>query len=301
MTKPLSLPVGPSDTHDAFARPSSADDAIGQGGAQSGDQPATPDEERMRRALGLMHARAGAPRAQPSPSRTDLHGPGHGNGNANGHGATPTRRHRFVQDGEVPVVLVKNSRPHEHTGNAAAGGRVEELEAALGVEQAAREKAERALRAAIATIHELRTTLGHLELGRDEAQRLAAQREAAEAAHQQRQRELEAALAAAANRARTAEAALQAERESRGDADTAVREARSTAAAALARAQIAEADLAAIRRAGKPATAAPRKAAAKPATAPKRAKAAATPAGRAQKPVKWWLNTTDPAKPKASR
>ncbi len=120
-------------------------------------------ELRARRALGL--SRADAPRTRSwggEPARRQG-GPG-----GNGH-----HKSRFVQDGEVPVVMV-SQRPGRTEAAAASGGadrtRLAEAEAALARERAAREQADRALREAHTQIHDLQTRLGHAELARNEAQ-----------------------------------------------------------------------------------------------------------------------------------
>ena len=73
-------------------------------------------------------------------------------------------RHRFVQDGEVPVVVV-NPR---HRSPDEARGATAELERALSVERDARSAAEKSLLQAEDTIRQLRTRLAHAEIARDE-------------------------------------------------------------------------------------------------------------------------------------
>ncbi len=80
-------------------------------------------------------------------------------------------RHRYVQDGEVPVVVINPRNRHPDEGRAA----VAELERALGVERDARRAAEDALHQAEDTIRQLRTRLAHAEIAMAEI----AQREAA--------------------------------------------------------------------------------------------------------------------------
>ena len=85
-------------------------------------------------------------------------------------------RHRFVRDGEVPVVVLPPQREHRER---AAGpvtmpdrpgeSRLAVVEALLREERAAREHAEQALHAAQAIIRDLQTKLGHAVLARDEA------------------------------------------------------------------------------------------------------------------------------------
>lgn len=101
----------------------------------------------MRRALGLD--RSPAPRP---------------NGTRSGDAPSPGRhRHRFVSDGEVPVVMVQ-SRPDQPGSNRLDAANA----AALKDERAARERAERSLQAAQATIRDLQTKLAHATLARDE-------------------------------------------------------------------------------------------------------------------------------------
>jgi hypothetical protein len=74
-------------------------------------------------------------------------------------------RHRFVQDGEVPVVVV-NPRHHPPEEDRAA---LAELERALACERDARQAAEKALRQAAETIRRLQTRLAHAEIAGREA------------------------------------------------------------------------------------------------------------------------------------
>jgi hypothetical protein len=83
---------------------------------------------------------------------------------------------RFVQDGEVPFVIVHGRRDnglHAVDPQVAMGAsptnRLEVAETALKAERNARECAERSLTEAQATIRDLQTKLGHATLARDEA------------------------------------------------------------------------------------------------------------------------------------
>jgi hypothetical protein len=98
-------------------------------------------EERMRAALHLPHSSS-------SPSPIAHRG-----------------RHRFVQDGEVPVVVVnpRPQRPEEDRPALAA------LERALVAEREARQAAEKALQQAAETIRQLQTRLAHAEIAQREA------------------------------------------------------------------------------------------------------------------------------------
>lgn len=103
-------------------------------------------EMRVRRALGLDASPARAPHPQSDPSRS---------------------RRRFVQDGEVPVVVVHSDRRPDSA--VQAGNRVAELEAALEAERAARAALARALDEARVAVQSLQTRLTHAELAFDEA------------------------------------------------------------------------------------------------------------------------------------
>lgn len=131
-------------------------------------------EARMRRALGLVEGI--------SPARTEQ------------HRLEPARsRHRFVRDGEVPVV-VRGARASDAAPSEASAA----VQAALVVEQATRIVAERSLAEALAVVRSLRTTLAHAELAHGEA--LAAERQARERA-EMRLRDTVAACETAGRRA----------------------------------------------------------------------------------------------------
>jgi hypothetical protein len=108
------------------------------------------DETRMRQALGIG---GHAPDQRPQQRDTDR------------------RPHRFVKDGEVPVVFLTTSRDR---GTSTPVNRVAAAEGALKVERAAREQAERSLNEALTVAQQLRTKLGHADLAHQEA--LAAER-----------------------------------------------------------------------------------------------------------------------------
>ena len=78
--------------------------------------------------------------------------------------SAPRGRHRFVQDGEVPVVVVNGHRRAPEEGRAALTA----LEHTLELERAARAASEKALMQAEETIRQLRTRLAHAELAREE-------------------------------------------------------------------------------------------------------------------------------------
>jgi hypothetical protein len=169
-------------------------------------------ELRMRRALGL-HEQGGAA-LKPVPEQRAARP------NPAAHRApSGESKRRFVQDGEVPVVVVKRG-----SGQAAVGpgtpmppsaNRLAASEAALAVERAARSRAERALQEALATIRDLQTKLGHAELARHEA----LQAGAAEAER------IAALRAEDVQQLAHLQAALDAERAARQNAEQALREA----------------------------------------------------------------------------
>ncbi len=101
-------------------------------------------ESRMRLALGLRGPTGQAPQQRPDQARA---------------------RHKFVQDGGVPVVVL-NSRGEQ---DAAVKSRVAELEAQLEQERAAHAATRRALHDAQVTAQGLQTRLAHAELAHREA------------------------------------------------------------------------------------------------------------------------------------
>ncbi len=119
-------------------------------------------EARMRQALGLF----GQTRAGSGASETPMT---RGSGS---HMQVGARRHRFVQDGEVPVSVVRGRRDQPVQSAASAPRSSEERDRLLdehAAERTAREQAERRLTDAHGLIRTLQTRLGHAELERDEA------------------------------------------------------------------------------------------------------------------------------------
>ena len=118
----------------------------------------------MRRALGLFGA---TPKQRPEPERSEQpsRGPGTGGFPQGGGGM---HRRRFVQDGEVPVTVVRRDDPANNP-LAPQSSRLQRVEAALAAETAARDRAERALLEAQASVQALRTKIGHAELEKNEA------------------------------------------------------------------------------------------------------------------------------------
>ena len=85
-------------------------------------------------------------------------------------------RRRFVQDGDIPVTVLRRDQGHEapaHRGVAAppapTSSRLQRTEAALAAETAAREKAERSLGETQSVVRDLQTKIGHAELAKNEA------------------------------------------------------------------------------------------------------------------------------------
>jgi len=121
-------------------------------------------EQQMRRALGLY---GDAPRPRPEGERLE---PAQ---RAGGGFMQGVHRRRFVQDGEVPVTVVRRDSPdaaHAGGGQAApTSSRLQRVEAALAAETSGRERAERALHEAQAAVQALQTKIGHNDLAKTEA------------------------------------------------------------------------------------------------------------------------------------
>jgi hypothetical protein len=124
-------------------------------------------ESQMRRALGLL---GDGPRHRPDHERQD---PPHRGADRFSSGL---HRRRFVQDGDIPVTVLRRDQGHEvpaHRGVAAStpptSSRLQRTEAALAAETAARERAERSLAEVQALVHDLQTKIGHAELAKNES------------------------------------------------------------------------------------------------------------------------------------
>jgi len=157
-------------------------------------EPATPiddEESQMRKALGLLGE---TPRHRPEPERSEAPTRTPGTlgmfGGGGGGGAGGLHRRRFVQDGDVPVTVLRRGEAGPdaaaHRGAAAPlaaqSSRLQRAESLLAIETATREKAERALHDALQSLRDLQTKIGHAELARNEAQDiLRREREAAAA------------------------------------------------------------------------------------------------------------------------
>lgn len=126
-------------------------------------------ETQMRRALGLQGPGRPAPQQRPDQARA---------------------RHKFVQDGGVPVVVLNRSDDPAAPFKA----RISELEASLEAERAAHAATRRNLQEAQLAAQALQTRLTHAELAHSDA--LAAERQAREAAETGRQQALQRLAAA---------------------------------------------------------------------------------------------------------
>jgi hypothetical protein len=121
----------------------------------------------MRRALGLLGETS---RHRPESDRLEQpvrSGGGYGGG---------LHRRRFVQDGDIPVTVLRREPGHDATPhrviapvNVPTSSRLQRTEAALTAETAAREKAERSLNETYAVVRDLQTKIGHAELAKNEA------------------------------------------------------------------------------------------------------------------------------------
>jgi len=124
-------------------------------------------ESQMRRALGLL---GDNPRPRPDAERMDQ--PGRGSDRFSGG----LHRRRFVQDGDVPVTVLRREPGYEAPGNRAvapvtapSNSRLQRTEGALASETAARDRAERTLAEVQAAARDLQTKIGHAELAKNEA------------------------------------------------------------------------------------------------------------------------------------
>ena len=109
-------------------------------------------EARMRKALGLDDVTL---HLKPAPER--------GGHRLAEHSAVGHRR-RFVQDGDIPVTMMRRDPVAEPSFN-----RRQQAEAQLAAETAARAQAERALAKAQSQARDLQTKFGHTELAKTEA------------------------------------------------------------------------------------------------------------------------------------
>jgi hypothetical protein len=152
--------LGGENQQDKLNRPSDS-------AAASEAGPIDEAESQMRKALGLLGE---GQRHRPDPERGEQQ---HRGGDRFSGGL---HRRRFVQDGDIPVTVLRRDQGHElpaHRGGAATvpptSSRLQRTEAALAAETAAREKAERSLADVQALAHDLQTKIGHAELAKNEA------------------------------------------------------------------------------------------------------------------------------------
>ena len=185
-------------------------------------------ESQMRKALGLLGE---GPRHRVDVERTES--PSRGGDRFNGG----LHRRRFVQDGDVPVTVLRRDQGHEspvHRSVAAAvpptTNRLQRTEAALAGETAAREKAERLLSETQMALRDLQTKIGHAELAKHEAlEALRREREAAAQdrikaeAHEVSFLDVQAQLHAAEEATHNYQEQLQEERQVRKELEKALR------------------------------------------------------------------------------
>lgn len=154
-------------------RGSPAPEPTARNGSEAADSPpagAGPNddaESQMRKALGLLGE---SPRHRSDPERMEQ--PARIGDRFNGG----LHRRRFVQDGDVPVTVLRREPGHEvpaHRGvvapTAPTSSRLQRTEAALAAETAARDRAERSLAETQSVVRDLQTKIGHAELARNEA------------------------------------------------------------------------------------------------------------------------------------
>ncbi len=262
-------------------------------GSPNGSGPGDEAESQMRKALGLLGE---SQRHRPDAERADQ--PSRMGDRFNGG----LHRRRFVQDGDIPVTVLRRDQSHEppaHRGVAAppapTSSRLQRTEAALAAETAAREKAERALQETQSIVRDLQTKIGHAELAKNEA--IEALRQEREAAGQLRAdgeawegRLLEAQeqLRVSERNAHSYQELLTEERHARKTAEKALRSAEVARdiAEQLVRTLSEETPVA------RPIAEAPRKPqfVPEPEVTARRSRVAES-IGEEPEPVKWWLNT----------
>ena len=137
----------------------------------SGDSgPADAAESQMRKALGLLGE---SPRHRQETDRMDQ--PAR-MGDRFGGASGGLHRRRFVQDGDIPVTVLRRDQGHEQpvyrsvaAPAAPTSSRLQRTEAALAAETASREKAERSLAETQFAVRDMQTKIGHAELAKNEA------------------------------------------------------------------------------------------------------------------------------------
>jgi hypothetical protein len=256
-------------------------------------------ESQMRKALGLLGE---STRHRADPERVDQSGRGPDRFNSGS-----AHRRRFVQDGDVPVTVLRREPGHEAPRTAAAAtapssSRLQRTEAALAAETAARERAERALAESQASARDLQTKIGHAELAKNESiNALQHERESISGLRAEietlelRVREAEARADAAEKAVSEHHGVLADERHARRALEKALR----TAEAARDSANQLVLSLSDERRASPPKESSPRR---RPVeepvvTAIRRGRPPLVAATEAEpEPVKWWLNPKPAAK-----
>ena len=257
-------------------------------------------ESQMRKALGLMGE---AQRHRPEPERMDHTARMGDRFNGGLH------RRRFVQDGDVPVTVLRREpglEPPAHRGVVTPPGptssRLQRTEAALAAETASRDRAERSLTETQGVVRDLQTKIGHAELAKSEAiEALRREREAigglrAEvASHQEQLRDALEQLRAAERSANLHHDELAEERNARRIAEKALRmaEAARESAEQLVRALSDELP-APVDGSGTPQVDAESELEAF-GSSQRRGHPAETARGEPE-PVKWWLNTKQSGK-----
>ena len=211
----------------------------GETAATADNNPINDVEAQMRRALGLyggMRSRIDNDRGDQPTRMMDRLGSQSGNGHGgSGHGGTMgggsqgIHRRRFVQDGEIPVTVVRRDAAAD--ASAPQSSRLQRAEAALAGETAAHDRAERALHDAQAQISALQTKIGHAELARVEAvdiarheKEAAAQLRAFSEGFEEQLQGMQEQVDAAEHSKRYAQAALHDERTARKAAERTIRD-----------------------------------------------------------------------------
>ncbi len=223
----------------------------------------------------------------------------------------PAQRRRFVQDGDVPVTVVRrepmtdSSAARQSLGGGIAAGlagptssRLQRAEAALAAEIQTRDRLERSLADAQALIRDLQTKIGHAELTKAEVLEQVRQEKEGHAGLRASMQEQSALRQEAEDRARAAERQMAAlhselteERSARKQAEKALHAAEEARESAERLVQVLSAE-------ATPAAAATPKPARGRAASP----AVARPGRAAQtttaepEPVKWWLPQATPSK-----
>jgi hypothetical protein len=228
--------------------------------ASADNNPINDVEAQMRRALGLyggMRPRMDHERGEQPVRTMDRFGPQGGNHGGAMGGNQGLHRRRFVQDGEIPVTVVRRDATAD--ASAPQSSRLQRTEATLAAETAAHERAERALHDAHAQIAALQTKIGHAELARTEAvdvarreKEAAAQLRAFSEGFEEQSQAMQEQVAFAEQSKRYAQATLHDERIAKKAAERALRDmterAEQAESALLLLEQDADADPVALRR-----------------------------------------------------